>query len=103
MISDVDDDGSGTIEYEGQSKSAKSGDNSAISMLEYILKQTKKEEEEAHAGEEKDQAEYEDSMTSLKKEQANKEKKFGRVARQPGSSRRGPDSGGGRPQSNDRR
>merc|ERR1719271_1242195 len=61
-------------EYEGQSKSAKSGDNSAISMLEYILKQTKKEEEEAHAGEEKDQAEYEDSMTSLKKEQANKEK-----------------------------
>merc|ERR1719271_1209638 len=61
-------------EYEGQSKSAKGGDNSAISMLEYILKQTKKEEEEAHAGEEKDQAEYEDSMTSLKKEQANKEK-----------------------------
>jgi len=61
--------------YEGQSE--KGGD--AISMLQFILKETQKEESEAHSGEEKDQAEYEDSMTSLKKEQAEKEKTLGEL------------------------
>jgi len=56
--------------YKGQS--GKGGD--AISMLEFILKETKTEETDAHAAEENDQAEYEDSMTALKKEQAGKEK-----------------------------
>jgi len=56
--------------YQGQS--SKGGD--AISMLKFILDETEKEEKEAHADEEKEQADYEDSMTSLKKEQAKKEK-----------------------------
>jgi len=57
-------------EYKGQSE----GGNSAISMLEFILSESHKEENEAHSGEEKSQADYEDSMTALKKEQAEKEK-----------------------------
>lgn len=56
--------------YEGQSK----GGSDAISMLEFILSETKKEESTAHSTEEQDQADYEDSMTFLKKEQAAKEK-----------------------------
>jgi len=60
----------GDGDYAGQSKQG----GSAITMLEYIEKETKKEETEAHADEEKDQADYEDSMTALKKEQAEKEK-----------------------------
>jgi len=51
--------------YEGQSD--KGGD--VIGMLQFILKETVKEEDEAHSEEEKAQGEYEDSMTSLKKEQ----------------------------------
>lgn len=52
--------------FEGQS--SKGGD--AVTMLEFILKETQKEEATAHADEEKAQASYEDSMTDLKKEQA---------------------------------
>merc|ERR1719333_1960613 len=55
--------------FEGQS--SKGGD--VISMLEFIEEQTKKEENEAHADDEKAQADYEDSMTKLKKEQAEAE------------------------------
>merc|ERR1719324_2065911 len=42
----------------------------AVTMLKFILSETKKEETEAHTDEEKAQADYEDSMTDLKKEQA---------------------------------
>jgi len=56
--------------YKGQSKS---GDK-AIEMLEYIESETKKAEMAAHAQEEQEQADYEDSMGSLKKEQAEKQK-----------------------------
>jgi len=52
--------------YKGQS--SKGGD--AISMLKYILSESKKEETAAHADEEKAQADYEDGMAELKKEQA---------------------------------
>jgi len=61
--------------YKGQSE----GGNSAISMLEFILSETHKEENEAHASEEKSQADYEDSMTTLKKEQAEKEKSLAQL------------------------
>merc|ERR1719160_1736258 len=52
--------------FKGQS--SKGGD--AISMLKFILSETKKEQNKAHADEEKAQAAYEDSMTDLKKEQS---------------------------------
>merc|ERR1712217_139896 len=45
--------------YEGQSKA---GGTSAIEMLEFITKNTKKEEATAHSDEESAQHEYEDSM-----------------------------------------
>merc|ERR1719375_468235 len=47
---------------------AKGGD--AISMLEFLLEESKKEEENAHADEEAAQKAYEDSMTDLKSEEA---------------------------------
>jgi len=56
--------------YKGQSD--KGGD--VIDMLEFILKETTTEEMNAHKDEEKGQADYEDSMTKLKKEQADGEK-----------------------------
>jgi len=56
--------------YAGQSD--KGGD--VINMLEFILKETTTEEMTAHKDEEKGQADYEDSMTKLKKEQADGEK-----------------------------
>merc|ERR1719254_260652 len=43
-------------------------------MLEFILAETVKEENEAHKTEEEAQADYEDSMTKLKKEEAEAEK-----------------------------
>jgi len=55
--------------YSGQ-KSAGSG---VMDMLEFIVKQTKAEETNAHSTEEQAQADYEDSMTGLKKEQATSE------------------------------
>jgi len=63
-------------EYAGQSKQA-AGKGGAIGMLEFILKETKAEETAAHSGEESAQAKYEDSMTSLKKLQADGEKRMG--------------------------
>jgi len=45
-----------------------------IKMLEFILSETQKEETTAHSDEEKDQADYEDSMQSLKNQQAKSEK-----------------------------
>merc|ERR1719146_264006 len=41
-----------------------------IGMLEFIVKETNKEEQEAHSDEEEAQHAYEDSMADLKKEQA---------------------------------
>jgi hypothetical protein len=56
--------------YKGQS--SKGGD--AISMLEFILEETKKEETEAHSDEENSQHSYEDSMADLKDRQSTAEK-----------------------------
>jgi len=56
--------------YKGQS--SKGGD--AISMLEFILEETKKEETEAHSDEEDAQHSYEDSMADLKERETNAEK-----------------------------
>jgi len=52
--------------YKGQS--AKGGTD-AITMIEHILESTKTEEKEAHAAEMASQHAFEDSMTSLKKEE----------------------------------
>jgi len=57
-------------DFAGQSD--KGGD--VIDMLQFILKETTKEEMQAHTDEEKGQADYEDSMTKLKSEQADGEK-----------------------------
>jgi hypothetical protein len=62
-------------QYEGQS--GKGGD--VINMLTYILDEAKKEESEAHADEEKAQAEYEDSMASLKEKEASDEKELAKL------------------------
>jgi len=56
--------------YKGQS--SKGGD--AISMLEFILEETNKEETEAHSDEETSQHDYEDSMADLKEREADAEK-----------------------------
>jgi chromosome segregation ATPase len=56
--------------YDGQS--SKGGD--AVTMLEFILESTIKEETEAHADEEDAQHSYEDSMTDLKQKEADYEK-----------------------------
>jgi len=56
--------------YKGQS--SKGGD--AISMLEFILEETKKEETEAHSDEENSQHNYEDSMADLKEREGDAEK-----------------------------
>jgi len=53
-------------EFQGQSR----GGNDAVSMLEYILGETKAEQTAAHADENEDQQAYEASMTSLKQEEA---------------------------------
>jgi len=60
-------------DYEGQSKDG----GNAVTMLQFILKETKQEESAAHDEEEKDQADYEDSMQELKNEQAQLEKSLG--------------------------
>lgn len=62
-------------EYKGQSSKG----NDAITMLQFIQKETNAEEKGAHASEEKAQAEYEDSMQSLKDEQAKTEKILGEL------------------------
>jgi len=56
--------------YKGQSD--KGGD--VIDMLKFILTETSKEHSTAHSDEEKGQADYEDSMTKLKSEEAASEK-----------------------------
>jgi len=61
--------------YKGQSDQG--GD--VIKMLEFILSETEKEETQAHADEEKSQADYEDSMTTLKSEEASAEKSLGNL------------------------
>jgi len=53
-------------EYKGQSEQG----GSAIEMLEYILSETKVEEETAHSDEMEAQHSYEDSMQTLKDEEA---------------------------------
>jgi len=68
--------------YAGQS--SKGGD--AIGMLEFILESTIKEETEAHAAEETSQHDYEDSMTSLKDDEANFEKTIADLQEQLASS-----------------
>lgn len=52
--------------YKGQSEH---GGNDAVSMLEFILDNTKKEEEQAHSDEAASQHAYEDAVTTLKSEQ----------------------------------
>jgi len=61
--------------YAGQSKQG--GD--IIDMLEFILSEASKEEMDAHASEEKAQADYEDSMTQLKSEEAAAEKSLAKL------------------------
>lgn len=53
-------------DFKGQSE----GGNSAISMLEFILSESKKEEQLAHKTENESQHGFEDSMASLKSEEA---------------------------------
>jgi chromosome segregation ATPase len=48
--------------------------NAAIKMLEYILEETKKEENDAHSAEKTAQHDYEDSMEELTTEQAKMER-----------------------------
>lgn len=61
--------------YSGQSTQG----NSAITMLQHILTETRREEKAAHTEEETAQASYEDSMTELKRLQAKKEKSLGEL------------------------
>jgi len=53
-------------EFAGQSEKG----NDAVSMLEFILTNTKAEETAAHSAEDQDQKAYEEEMTSLKAEEA---------------------------------
>lgn len=55
-------------EYKGQNQA---GETDAISMLEFILKQSKEEEMMAHSDENSAQHDYEDSMQTLKIEEKN--------------------------------
>jgi len=64
--------------YGGQK--SKGGD--AISMLEFILQESQKEESVAHSDEEEAQKAYEDSMTALKTEQAALEDSFADLQQQ---------------------
>merc|ERR1740138_1393495 len=50
-----------------------------MGMLEFILKESKNEETEAHKDEEKAQADYEDSMTELKKQEADSQKSLAKL------------------------
>jgi hypothetical protein len=61
--------------YEGQ----KGQGTDVISMLDYILDESHKEETEAHSEEEKSQAAYEDSMTTLKQEEADAQKNLAKL------------------------
>jgi len=63
------------LNMEGQSKSG----NEVLDMLNFIVKNTQKEEMEAHADEEKSQADYEDSMQKLKDQQAADEKSLSKL------------------------
>jgi len=60
-------------DYKGQSGA---GGTDAISMLEFILDNTKLEEEAAHKAERDQQHDFEDSMTGLKKEQKSLEEEL---------------------------
>jgi len=62
----------GDDKYEGQSSQG----NAVLKMLNFILDETVKEENSAHADEEKAQADYEDSMTLAKKQEAGDEKRL---------------------------
>jgi hypothetical protein len=59
--------------YEGQSDDAM-GEKGAIGMLKYIVTATKKENTQAHKDESEAQADYEDSMATLTKQQKDQEK-----------------------------
>lgn len=61
--------------YSGQ----KTKGNDAISMLNYILSETHKEETEAHTDEEKAQHDYEDGMTELKKTERETQKNLAKL------------------------
>jgi chromosome segregation ATPase len=58
--------------YKGQSGDAE-GEQGAIGMLKFIIQETQKQNTAAHKQEEEAQADYEDSMTQLKKEQADQQ------------------------------
>jgi len=73
-----DQSGKGNVDgYGGQSGKG----NSAITMLEFILKESKAEETDAHKEEESSQHAFEDSMTALKSEEAKSEKSLGNLQR----------------------
>merc|ERR1719420_1403330 len=61
--------------YSGQSEKG----NDVMGMLEFILKETVKEETEAHSDEESAQHDYEDSMTDLKDKEAKAEKSLAKL------------------------
>jgi len=63
------------LNMEGQSKQG----NEVIDMLNFIIKNTQKEEAEAHSDEENAQAMYEDSMQKLKDQQASDEKSLSKL------------------------
>lgn len=63
--------------FHGQS----AGGSSAIDMLEFILQNTKTEEKQAHEDERQAQHDYEDSMTSLKKEESDTQAACGATGR----------------------
>merc|ERR1719473_81039 len=58
---------------EGGFKGQSGDGNSAITMLEFILDETKKEEAAAHDQERQDQHSFEDDMAELKKDQEKKQ------------------------------
>jgi len=60
--------------FEGNYKGQSDQGGGVIKMLDFILDETQKEEKEAQAEEERSQGAFDGSMTSLKKEQAEKEK-----------------------------
>mmetsp|Transcript_14251 Transcript_14251/g.31799 ORF Transcript_14251/g.31799 Transcript_14251/m.31799 type:complete len:765 (+) Transcript_14251:83-2377(+) len=65
--------------WEGDYKGQSTGGTDAISMLQFILSNTKDEEAAAHKGELDAQHDYEDSMASLKTDEKSLEEELGKL------------------------
>merc|ERR1719253_2362586 len=65
--------------WEGSYKGRSSGGNDAISMLQFILDETKKEQSEAHKAENDAQHEFEDSMQECKDTEASLQKSLAQL------------------------